>query len=164
MSEPILLRAAPGSSADLFHAVPIDILDPFLYAEVDDRRFCVNGVLERDRIKALGLGIEVLDPFELGMDELLNAGVGFLEAEIECDLRALRQIGMEHAIVPPETRSRGPTGCARRGSSCVSTPTPSTSGAGSRPKPSWPGSAARRSPPTRRWPPQRRCCASFRPG
>ena len=102
MSEPILLRAAPGASADLFHAVPIDILDPFLYAEVDDRRFCVNSVLERDRIEALGLGIEVLDPFELGMDELLNAGVGFLEAEIECDLRALRQIGMEHAIVPPD--------------------------------------------------------------
>ncbi len=102
MSEPILLRAAPGASADLFHAVPIDILDPFLYAEVDDRRFCVNGVLERDRIKALGLGIEVLDPFELGMDELLNAGVPFLEAEIESDLRALRRIGMEHAIVPPD--------------------------------------------------------------
>ena len=36
------------------------------------------------------------------MDELLNAGVGFLEAEIECDLRACRQIGMEHAIVPPD--------------------------------------------------------------
>jgi len=102
MSEPLLLRAAPGASADLFHAVPLDILDPFLYAELDDRRFCVNSVLERDRIEALGLGIEVLDPFELGMDELLNAGVGFLEAEIECDLRALRQIGMEHAIVPPE--------------------------------------------------------------
>jgi Xaa-Pro aminopeptidase len=102
MSEPILLRAAPGASADLFHAVPIDILDPFLYAEVDDRRFCVIGVLERDRIMALGLGIEMLDPFELGMDELLNAGVGFLEAEIECDLRACRQIGMEHAVVPPD--------------------------------------------------------------
>ena len=40
MSEPILLRAAPGASADLFHAVPLDIIDPFLYVEVDDRRFC----------------------------------------------------------------------------------------------------------------------------
>ena len=36
------------------------------------------------------------------MDELLNAGVGFLEAELECDLRACRQIGLEHAIVPPD--------------------------------------------------------------
>ena len=102
MSEPLLLRAAPGSSADLFHAIPLDIIDPFLYAEVDDRRFAVNTVLERDRIEGLGLGIELLDPFELGMDELLNAGVGFLEAEMECDLRACRQIGLEHAIVPPD--------------------------------------------------------------
>jgi Xaa-Pro aminopeptidase len=102
MSEPLLLRAAPSASADLFHAVPLDIIDPFLYAEVDDRRFAVNSVLERDRIEALGLGIEIIDPFELGMDELLNAGVGFLEAEIECDLRACREIGLEHAIVPPD--------------------------------------------------------------
>jgi Xaa-Pro aminopeptidase len=102
VSEPLLLRAAPSASADLFHAVPLEIIDPFLYAEVDDRRFAVNSVLERDRIEALGLGIEVIDPFELGMDELLNAGVGFLEAEIECDLRACRQIGLEHAIVPPD--------------------------------------------------------------
>jgi len=102
LSEPLLLRAAPAASADLFHAVPLDIIDPFLYVELDDRRFVVNSVLERDRIEALGLGIEVIDPFELGMDELLDAGVGFLEAEIECDLRALRQIGMEHAIVPPD--------------------------------------------------------------
>ena len=76
----LLLRAAPGASADLFHAVPLDILDPFLYAEVDDRRFCVNGVLERDRIEALGLGIEVVDPFSLGLDTLLERGVGFLDA------------------------------------------------------------------------------------
>ena len=102
MSEPILLRAAPGLSADLFHAVPLDIIDPFLYLELDDRRFAVNSVLERDRIEGLGRGIEVIDPFELGMDELLNAGVDFLEAEIECDVRACRQVGMEHAIVPPD--------------------------------------------------------------
>jgi hypothetical protein len=72
MSEPLLLRAAPGRSADLFHAVPLDIIDPFLYIEVDDRRFAVNSVLERDRIEALGLGIELIDPFELGLDELLD--------------------------------------------------------------------------------------------
>jgi hypothetical protein len=37
MSEPLLLRAAPGRSADLFHALPLDIIDPFLYIELDDR-------------------------------------------------------------------------------------------------------------------------------
>ena len=116
MSEPIAPPRRPGASADLFHAVPLDILDPFLYAEVDDRRFAVNSVLERDRIEALGLGIEVLDPFELGMDELLNAGVGFLEAEIECDLRALPpDRASSTRSCRPTSRSRGPTGCARSG-------------------------------------------------
>jgi Xaa-Pro aminopeptidase len=98
----LLLRAAPGSSADLFHAIPLEILDPFLYAEHDGRKVAVIGVLERDRIEALGLGIEVLDPFELGLDSLLNQGVGFLEAEIETDLRACKELGLTEAIVPPD--------------------------------------------------------------
>ena len=98
----LLLRAAPGASADLFHALPLDILDPFLYAEHDGRKVAVTGVLERDRIEALGLGIEVLDPFSLGLDTLLEQGVGFLEAEIEVDLRACRELGLEAAIVPPD--------------------------------------------------------------
>jgi Xaa-Pro aminopeptidase len=98
----LLLRAAPGTSADLFHALPLDILDPFLYAEHDGRKVAVTGVLERDRIEALGLGIEVLDPFSLGLDTLLEEGVGFLDAEIEVDLRACREVGLESAIVPPD--------------------------------------------------------------
>jgi Xaa-Pro aminopeptidase len=98
----LLLRAAPGASADLFHAIPLEILDPFLYAEHDGRKVAVIGVLERDRIEALGLGIEVLDPFELGLDSLLNQGVGFLEAEIETDLRACKELGLREAIVPPD--------------------------------------------------------------
>ena len=31
MSEALLIHSAPGTSADLFHALPLDILDPFLY-------------------------------------------------------------------------------------------------------------------------------------
>ena len=151
MSEPLLLRAAPSASADLFHAIPLDIIDPFLYTELDDRRFAVNSVLERDRIEGLGLGIEVIDPFELGLDELLNAGVGFLEAELECDLRACRQIGMEHAIVPPDF----PLAWAdrlREGGLELRVDADAFDRAGaSRPTPSWPASAAPRAPPTRRW-------------
>ena len=102
MSDALLMRAAPGSSADLFHALPLDILDPFLYAELPDRKVAVIGVLERDRIEALGLGIEILDPFALGLDSLLNDGVDFLSAEIETDLRAVKEIGLESAVVPPD--------------------------------------------------------------
>ena len=74
----LLMRATPAVSADLFHAIPLEILDPFLYAEHDGRKVAVTGVLERDRIEALGLGIEVVDPFSLGLDSLLEQGVGFL--------------------------------------------------------------------------------------
>ena len=98
----LLMRAAPGSSADLFHAIPLEILDPFLYVETPERKVAVIGVLERDRIEALGLGIEVMDPFSLGLDSLLNEGVDFLSAEIETDLRAVREIGLESAVVPPD--------------------------------------------------------------
>jgi Xaa-Pro aminopeptidase len=98
----LLLRSAPGLSADLFHALPLDILDPFLYAEHDGRKVAVIGVLERDRIEALGLGVEVLDPFSLGLDSLLNQGVGFLEAEVETDVRAAKELGITEAIVPPD--------------------------------------------------------------
>ena len=165
MSEPLLLRAAPSASADLFHAVPLDIIDPFLYVEVDDRRFAVNSVLERDRIEGLGLGIEVIDPFELGMDELLNAGVGFLEAELECDLRACRQIGLRARDRAARLPARVGRPAARGAAwSCGSTPTPSTCAGASRPTPSSPASAAPRSPPTPRWPPRRRSCASCRRG
>jgi len=102
LSEGLLLRATPAASADLFHALPLEIIDPFLYAEADGRKVAVVGVLERDRIDALGLGIEVLDPFELGLDALLDSGVDFLEAEIECDVRACRELALKSAVVPPD--------------------------------------------------------------
>jgi Xaa-Pro aminopeptidase len=89
-------------SADLFRAIPIEIGDPFLYAELDDRKVAVIGVLERDRIEALGLGIEMVDPFSLGLDALLNAGVEPLAAELEVALRACRELGIDRAAVPPD--------------------------------------------------------------
>jgi len=102
MTEALLMRADTERSADMFHAIPLDIIDPFLYVEAGERKVAVTGVLERDRIQGLGLGIELLDPFSLGLDELLDHGVGFLEAEVEVDLRACRELGVQHAVVPPD--------------------------------------------------------------
>lgn len=102
MTETLLMRADTERSADMFHAIPLEIIDPFLYVEAGERKVAVTGVLERDRIQGLGLGIDVLDPFSLGLDELLNGGVDFLAAELEIDLRACRELGVEHAAVPPD--------------------------------------------------------------
>lgn len=102
MTEALLMRADTARSADMFHAIPLEIIDPFLYVEAGDRKVAVTGVLERDRIQGLGLGIDVLDPFNFGLDELLDGGRDFLDAELEVDLRVCRELGVEHAVVPPE--------------------------------------------------------------
>jgi Xaa-Pro aminopeptidase len=57
-------------------------------------------VLDADAVHALG--IEVLDPYELGRDELLAAGRPSLEIDAEICLRAARALGIEAASVPFE--------------------------------------------------------------
>jgi Xaa-Pro aminopeptidase len=100
MSDAILLHAAPERSADLFHAVPLGIGDPFTYLEADGRRVAVVSVLERDDVQ--GVGVEVLDPSALGRDELAAAGTDPLVADAELALRAARSLGLDSATVPPD--------------------------------------------------------------
>jgi Xaa-Pro aminopeptidase len=95
----LLIYGAPDTSPDLFHAIPVGIIDPFLYAEAGRRRVATVSVLDADKVRALG--IDVIDPAELGADELLAGGVSRYEAELEIALRACRQLGLERAIVPP---------------------------------------------------------------
>ena len=100
MSERVILHAAPERSADLFHAVPLGIGDPFTYLEAGDRRVAVISVLERDAVQ--GIGVEVVDPSALGRDELSAAGMDPLVADAELALRAARQLGIDRATVPPD--------------------------------------------------------------
>jgi Xaa-Pro aminopeptidase len=96
----LLIHAAPDSSPDLFHAIPVGIVDPFLYAEVDRRRVATVSVLDADRVRAHG--IEVIDPYALGADELLASGMSRVEFNAEIALRACRRLGVDHARVPPD--------------------------------------------------------------
>jgi Xaa-Pro aminopeptidase len=57
-------------------------------------------VLDRDKVSALG--IEVLDLYALGLDELLEAGVPRMQIDAELALRAARELGVTRAAVPPE--------------------------------------------------------------
>jgi Xaa-Pro aminopeptidase len=95
-----LLYGAPEVSPDLFHAIPEGIIDPFLYAEVNGRRAASLSVLDADKVREQG--IEVIDPYELGMDELLNSGISRHEVELEVALRVCRRLGVEQALVPSE--------------------------------------------------------------
>src|SRR5918998_3001812 len=96
----LLIYGAPDSSPDLFHAIPAGIVDPFLYAEANGRRAATVSVLDADKVAALG--IDVLDPSTLGADELLAKGVSRHELALEISLRACRELGLQHAAVPPE--------------------------------------------------------------
>jgi Xaa-Pro aminopeptidase len=95
----LLIYGAPDTSPDLFHAIPVGIVDPFLYVESAGRRIATVSVLDADKVRALG--IEVIDPAELGADALLGSGVTRYEVELEIALRACRELGLAHAIVPP---------------------------------------------------------------
>jgi Xaa-Pro aminopeptidase len=102
MPEAVLLYGDTERSADLFHAIPVVIIDPFLYVEIGDRRVAVESVIERDRIIGLGTGVEVLDVSSLGREELLKQGKTYHEADLETTLRACRELGVESAVVPAE--------------------------------------------------------------
>jgi Xaa-Pro aminopeptidase len=94
----VLLFGAPDSDADLFHAVPAGIVDPFLYAETGGRHVGFISVLDADNARAAG--IEVVDPLTLGRDALVGAGLSQTEIEVETALRACRSLGVSEAIVP----------------------------------------------------------------
>ena len=96
----LLLYGAPDAAPDMFHAIPEGIIDPFLYAEVDGRRAATASVLDADKVRAHG--IEILDPYQLGADELLDSGRSRHEVDLEIALRACRELGIGSAAVPPE--------------------------------------------------------------
>jgi Xaa-Pro aminopeptidase len=96
----LLIYGAPEGSPDLFHAIPVGIIDPFLYAEVDGGRAATVSVLDADKVRPLG--IEVLDSSELGADDLLNSGISRHEFDVEIALRAAQRLGVADAVVPPE--------------------------------------------------------------
>ena len=95
-----LLYGAPELSAGLFHAVPVGIIDPFLYVEDDGRRAATVSILDADKVRALG--IEVLDPYALGRDELLESGISRHQVELELCRRACERLGVGSAVVPSE--------------------------------------------------------------
>lgn len=101
MPEALLMYGDTERSADMFHALPLVVIDPFLYAEVDGRRVAVNSVIERDRILALG-DAEVLDMSKLGREELAKSGMRSSDVDAEIALRACRELGIASAVVPPD--------------------------------------------------------------
>jgi Xaa-Pro aminopeptidase len=57
-------------------------------------------VLEADKVSALG--IEVIDPSTLGIDDMIAAGMDRVGIDAELCVRACRELGIAGASVPPE--------------------------------------------------------------
>jgi Xaa-Pro aminopeptidase len=87
-------------SAALRHEIPAEIIDDLLFAELDDNRFIVTWSFERDRVSQARPDAEVLDFFSFGYRDLVRDGMSLLEAEREVVTRAVREIGIEEAVVP----------------------------------------------------------------
>jgi len=96
----LLLFGDTERSAALRHEIPLAVIDPLLFAEVDGRRVVLTSILERERITRLLPGAEVLDFAASGMKDLLKRGVSRPDAERETVARVVREIGIEEAIVP----------------------------------------------------------------
>ena len=146
------LSARPTRSPDLFHAIPVGIIDPFLYAEADGRRAATVSVLDADKVAALG--IEVIDPSDARRRRAARRRAS-RATSVAWRSRCARAAssGCERAIVPPEfPRRASPTTCApaaidaRRRPRGVRRPPARAR----RPRSST-ASGARRRPPTPRW-------------
>ena len=68
--------------------------------ESDGRRAATVSILDAEKVRPLG--IEILDPFELGIDELIESGMRRSEIGAEIALRACRRLGVGNASVPLE--------------------------------------------------------------
>src|ERR1700748_351083 len=86
LSDAVLIYGDSFRSADMRHAVPLGVPDPFLYAEENGSRHVCVSSMEATRVRELGL-FHVHVPEELGYDELLASGIDFPELRARLALR-----------------------------------------------------------------------------
>jgi len=85
---------------ELRHEIPAEIMDPFLYAEVDGRRYAVVSQLETQTVSEKAPEVEVIEPEQLGWDELVERHPDWEEAGQELIVRACRRMGISDAVAP----------------------------------------------------------------
>ena len=98
----VLMFGDTVRSPSMRHELPLSVGDPFLYLETDGRRAVVTNALEVDRIAKAAPDVERLLMNELGMDDLIAEGRPRPEVEREVCVRAVAELGIRSAIVPPE--------------------------------------------------------------
>jgi Xaa-Pro aminopeptidase len=102
MPPDVLIHADTHRSAALRHELPLGIIDPFDYFELDGRRVVVISSMEADRIKEVAPDVEIIDPYELGLDELIARGMQWHDLDKELCARAAARLGAKRLVVPAE--------------------------------------------------------------
>jgi Xaa-Pro aminopeptidase len=100
MAPDILIHGDTHSSAALRHELPLGIIDPFSYFEVSGRRVAVVTSMEAGRVKEAAPDVEVIDPYSLGLDDLIAHGLRWHELDSELCVRAAQQLGARRLVVP----------------------------------------------------------------
>jgi Xaa-Pro aminopeptidase len=85
---------------ELRHELPLRIGDPFLYAEVGDRRVAVVWSIEGDRIEAVEPTVEIVPVETIPVDDLVAAGIGHYELGPAQMVRSVESLGITSARVP----------------------------------------------------------------
>jgi Xaa-Pro aminopeptidase len=100
MPPDVLIHGDTHRSAALRHELPLGILDPFSYFEVNGRRVVVIAAMEADRIQEAAPGVEIVDPYELGLDELIARGMRWHDMDAELCARAAARLRARRLTVP----------------------------------------------------------------
>jgi Xaa-Pro aminopeptidase len=95
----VLIYADTMRSPEMRHEVPVAVPDPFLYVEHDGKRLVLVSALELERVTAAGF--EAVSPERYGIDDLLRDGMRMQDAMLEVELRAVQELGLTSAVVPP---------------------------------------------------------------
>jgi Xaa-Pro aminopeptidase len=102
MTDDVLVYGDTERSPVMRHEIPLAIGDPFLYVETGGRRIALTNSLERDRIARAAPDIELVLGEELGLDDLVAAGMPRHEIELELCARLCGRLDLHLAAVPPE--------------------------------------------------------------
>ena len=98
----ILLYGDTSRYPSLRHEVPLDIMDPFLFADHDGRPHVLTNSLERARIAEALPDAEILLTDQLGVFDLIEDGMSREDALVEVTLRAAQRWGIQAAVVAPD--------------------------------------------------------------
>jgi Xaa-Pro aminopeptidase len=100
MPPDVLIQSDTFRSAALRHELPLGLIDDISYFEVGGRRVAVISSLEAGRIAEVAPDVEVIDPYELGLDELIARGLRWHDIDVELCSRCAARLGASRLVVP----------------------------------------------------------------